>query len=85
LKGVDEMKNATLRAELARHGIKRKDLAQLLRLSESALQGKLQGRRSFWLAEAYAIQQAIKSRGGDIALNELFKESIEEEIQRLAM
>ena len=79
------MKNATLRAELARFGIRRKDLAQLLRLSESALQGKLQGRRSFYLTEAYAIQQAIKSRGGDIALNELFKESIEEEIQKLAM
>ena len=85
LGGGESVKNATLKAELARHGIKRRELSQALGLSESALIGKLQGRRSFYLGEACIIERIIKDRGGDIALHELFRESLAEDLNRLVV
>ena len=68
------MKNSNLRAELARYGIKNKEIAKALDISESGLAGKLSGRRSFYLDEAFTIVDMINNRGGNLDVTDLFRE-----------
>ncbi len=70
------MKNANLRAELARYGIKNKEVARALGISESGLAGKLSGQRSFYLYEAFTILEMVNDRGGNIDIKELFQDAL---------
>ena len=66
---------STLRAEMARHRVKVKDISRLLQLSESATNNKLSGRTSLYLYEAVRIWELLKGRGATIGLDDLFNET----------
>lgn len=62
---------SNLRAELARHNIKSKDLAAALGVSEKTVSNKLYGRSEFTLSEINAISDLLP----DCELSYLFQKS----------
>lgn len=61
-----------LESEIARKGIKKKDIAELIGINARTLSMKLIGKNDFLLSEALAIHREYF---GDIAIQELFKKS----------
>lgn len=53
------IKHPNLRAELSRNGIKQKDVAKLLGVSELTVSKKINGKTSFTIDEAFLIQKTF--------------------------
>lgn len=60
-----------LESELAKRGIKKKDIADLLGIKDRSLSKKMSGETDFWLTEALAISTVISG----IPLEQLFSHS----------
>ncbi len=61
-----------LKVEFLKKGIRRKELAQRLNISEPALSNKLNGKNDFTLKEVLIIKQALQV---DMPIEELFARS----------
>lgn len=51
------MAYCNLKAEMARHGIKSKDIAEVLKLSEKSISNKITGKSEFTIPEAMGIKK----------------------------
>ena len=63
------IKHPNLRAEMARIGIKQKDVAKLLGVSELTVSKKMSGKSSFTIDEAFLIKEKFFP---DLSLDYLF-------------
>jgi len=61
-----------LKAEMARHGLTNKNLAEILGVTEKTIRGKMCGKTGFTLKEMRLIQKAIP---GKIPIDFLFEEN----------
>lgn len=57
-----------LETEFSRKGIKKKQIAEQLGISERAFSSKMTGKNDFWLSEAFAIYSLFS----DISFTDLF-------------
>lgn len=67
----------TLRAEMARHGIKNKDIAELLKLSRKSITNRLSGTQEFSNAEMRQIRDKFFP---NMTIDELFSKVMERQV-----
>lgn len=61
-----------LNAEIARKGLKKKEIADVLKISPAALHLKMTGKKRFYLSEAWEIAKLLENS----SIEYLFKEDI---------
>lgn len=61
-----------LEAEIAKHGIRKKDIAKRLGISERSFSCKMNGRNDFWLSEVLTIQSIFP----EVSTDKLFSRKI---------
>jgi len=61
-----------LRDEMRKLGIRRRELASLLGISEVSMSQRLNGKR-LWVDEAFILHEYFEYRGSTLSMHELFK------------
>lgn len=62
----------TLRAEMARHRVTQRELAQTLKVTEQSIRNWLKGESAPNIEEAIRIWEHLKAKGLDMSLHDLF-------------